>query len=113
MRLQKGLDTTTRNGRRTILDRAFRDSRDRCNPFPGCLTLVVAPRLDAKSATRWYLFSDPAVIAALEYAFLESEEGPSVFVREGFEVDGAEFKVRLDFGAGALHFRGAYANPGA
>ena len=33
------------------------------NPFSGTLSLVVDPRLDAVSATRWYVFADPAVLA--------------------------------------------------
>ena len=33
--------------------------------------------------------------------------------RAGFEVDGLQIRARLDFGGGALDYRGVYANPGA
>jgi hypothetical protein len=34
-------------------------------------------------------------------------------VQEGFEVDATQFKVRLDFGAGVLDWRGLYKATGA
>lgn len=81
------------------------------NPFAGKLTLIVEPRLDAKSATAWYLVSDR--VESLMYAYLVGERGPLVEVREGFDVDGVEVKCRLDFGAGFTDFRGWYRNAGA
>jgi len=83
------------------------------NPFAGRLTLVVDPRLDAKSATRWYVAADPNLVPSIEYAYLSGQEGVQVETRAGFEVDGIQIRARLDFGAGALDFRGIYANPGA
>ncbi len=83
------------------------------NPFAGRLTLVVDPRLDAKSATRWYVAADPNLVPSIEYAYLSGQEGVQVETRSGFEVDGIQIRARLDFGAGALDFRGIYANPGA
>ena len=83
------------------------------NPFAGKLELIVDPRLDAKSATRWYCFADPAVLAVIEYAYLSGYEGLQVQTRNGFDVDGVEIRARLDFGAGGIDFRGAFNNPGA
>jgi phage major head subunit gpT-like protein/phage head maturation protease len=83
------------------------------NPFAGKLTLIVDPRLDAKSATRWYVAADPVLFPSIEYAYLAGNEGVQVETRAGFEVDGVQIRARLDFGAGALDFRGVYANPGA
>lgn len=82
------------------------------NPLSGTLTVVVDPRLDAKSATGWYVFADPAQTEVLEYSYLENEPGPQIETRSGFDVDGVEVKVRLDFGAGAVDWRGAYRNQG-
>jgi hypothetical protein len=80
------------------------------NPFVGRLEV----RVDAHiTGNQWYLFSDPTVAPAIEYAYLSGEPGPSVFVRQGFDVDGVETKVRLDFGAGWLDFRAAFKNAGA
>lgn len=83
------------------------------NPFAGAMTLVVDPRLDAVSATRWYVFADPAVLPVIEYAYLAGFEGVQIETRNGFDVDGVEIRARLDFGAGGIDFRGAYSNPGA
>ena len=81
------------------------------NPFSGSLTLVVEPRLS--SATRWYVAADPAEIDGLEFAYLAGGEGPQVESRSGWDVDGVEVRVLLDFGAGFVDWRGWYANGGA
>lgn len=81
------------------------------NPFSGKLELVVEPRLT--SATRWYLAADPTEIDGLEYAYLEGFPGPQTTTRAGFDVDGVEIKVSLDFGAGFVDWRSWYMNPGA
>jgi phage head maturation protease len=83
------------------------------NPFAGALQLVVDPRLDAKSATAWYLAAEPNLVEGLEYSYLESAGGPEVLVDEGWTVDGVEVKCRLDFGAGVLDHRGLYKSNGA
>lgn len=81
------------------------------NPFSGSLSLVVEPRLS--SATRWYVSADPAEIDGLEYAYLAGGEGPQVENKAGWDVDGVEIRVILDFGAGFIDWRGWYANEGA
>lgn len=81
------------------------------NPFSGSLTLVVEPRLS--SATRWYVTAAPGEIDGLEYAYLSGSEGPQVESRSGWEVDGVEIRVILDFGAGFIDHRGWFMNPGA
>lgn len=86
---------------------------DNVNPWPGKLELVPEPRLDAGSTTAWYLFADPGMADALEYAYLQDSTGPEIITREGFEIDGLEIKARLDFGAGFIDWRGVQKNPGA
>ncbi len=81
------------------------------NPFAGSLALVVEPRL--ASASRWYVAADPAEIDGLEFAYLAGGEGPQVESKSGWDVDGVEIRVILDFGAGFVDHRGWYANPGA
>ena len=80
------------------------------NPFTR-LTLIVEPRLS--SATRWFVAASPTTIDGLEYAYLEGAPGPQIETRQGFDVDGLEIKVRLDFGAGFVDWRGFYRNDGA
>ena len=81
------------------------------NPFSGAMSLVVEPRLS--SATRWYVTADPGEIDGLEFAYLSGNEGPQVESRSGWDVDGVEIRVILDFGAGFIDHRGWFQNPGA
>lgn len=79
------------------------------NPFSGKLTLLVEPRLPDGT---WYVFADPSIMPVLEYAYLSSAPGPQLAARDGWDVLGREFRVILDFGCGAVEWRGAYSNPG-
>ena len=80
------------------------------NAFSGKLSLLVEPRITDDS---FYLFADPTVLPVLEYSYLSSAQGPQMASREGWDVLGMEFRVVLDFGCGAVDWRGAYLNPGA
>lgn len=83
---------------------------DDVNPFSQRLSLIVEPRLaDAKA---WYVAADPAAVPSIEYSYLEGASGPQIDSRHGFDVDGLETRVRLDFGAGFLDHRGVVKNPG-
>jgi Caudovirus prohead serine protease len=77
------------------------------------LVPIVEPRLDANSSTAWYLISDSAVIDTIEYCYLEGQQGIYIETRQGFDVDGIEIKVREDFAAAAIDFRGLQKNAGA
>lgn len=128
MRLQKGLDgkstlnvvprylvvpaSLETSGEQVLAEIAASKISD-VNPFSSRLELVVDPRLDAYSATSWYLAADPALTETIEYSYLDTDGGPVIDYREGFEVDGLEVKVRLDFGAGLLDWRGLWKNAGA
>lgn len=63
--------------------------------------------------TRRYLFADPAIAPTIEVAFLDGQETPFMEMKEGWRVDGVEWKVRLDFGVAAVDHRGAVTNAGA
>ena len=75
---------------------------DDANPFNN-LTLIVESRLTDDE--QWYVVADPAAADGLEYAYLEGAPGPQIETRAGFEVDGVQVKVRLDFGAGWTDWR--------
>ena len=77
------------------------------------LSPISEPRLDANSATAWYLAASPNQIDTIEYAYLEGQQGAYIETRNGFDVDGVEIKCRLDFGAKAIDWRGLHKNPGA
>jgi phage head maturation protease len=80
------------------------------NPFSGKLELLVEPQIADNS---WYVFAAPGTSAVLEYAYLSGAEGPQLATREGFDRLGTDFRCHLDFGCGALDYRGAIRNPGA
>jgi hypothetical protein len=82
---------------------------DAVNPFSQ-LQLIVEPRLTDPAA--WYVVADPASAGDLEYCYLAGFPGPQTETRLGFTVDGIELKIRLDFGAGFVDWRGWYRNPG-
>lgn len=82
------------------------------NPFAGRLQVIAEPRLDAGSATAWYLMADKSKIAMVEMARIDGQ-GPKISVREGFDIDGMETKIAYDFGMKALDYRGFFKNAGA
>lgn len=86
------------------------------NPFAGTLDLIVEPRLDAVSATSWFLAADPAAVDTVEYAYLDGAEGLQIETRDGFasgsDVQGIEVLAYEDFAAKAIDHRGLYKQPG-
>ncbi len=86
-------------------------SLDQVNPFAGQMVPIADPRLS--SATAWFLFADPAFSPALQYSYLNGQSAPFLDQQLGWRVDGTEYKVRHDFGAGVLDYRMAWKNPGA
>ena len=74
------------------------------------LVPITEPRLDANSTTSWYLISDNSAIDTIEYCYLEGQQGIYIETRQGFDVDGIEIKVREDFAASAIDFRGLQKN---
>ena len=82
------------------------------NPFANRLELIVDPRLDVDSTTRWYLVTNPNVFNWAERIFLEGQPGPTVEQQQGWTVDGTEFKARQDFAALITEFRGIVKNDG-
>ncbi|QDQ26708.1 Clp protease ClpP [Chitinimonas arctica] len=71
--------------------------------------LVDSPRLDG---TAWYAFANPVDAPVIEVAFLDGQDQPFLELENGFSVDGARYKVRLDYGTGAIDHRGATMNNG-
>jgi hypothetical protein len=71
--------------------------------------IVDTPRI---ASTRRYLFADPSIAPVIEVAFLEGQSEPVLESRDGWDVDGTEMKVRLDYAVGAVDWRGAVTNAG-
>lgn len=81
------------------------------NPFHGSLEIVVDAALTDPKA--WYLMASPSVIDTMEVAFLDGVQNPVIEQQQGWNVDGIEYKVRLDFGVKVWDYRGIYKNAGA
>lgn len=71
--------------------------------------IVDSPRI---TGTRRYLFADAGIAPTIEVAFLDGQAQPFMEMREGWRVDGIEWKVREDYGIAAIDFRGAVTNAG-
>ena len=125
MRMQKGLDGKTpinatpkflfvpahlETDAEMALAQVYASDASTANPFTGRLTPLVDARLPDSA---WYIFADPATLPVFEYSYLSGAEGPQIASREGWDILGMEFRVILDFGCGAIDWRGAYRNPGA
>jgi len=75
--------------------------------------VVSDARLDAASAAVWYGAADPNVTDTIEVAYLDGNDQPYLEQKSGWNVDGTEFKVRIDAGVAPLDFRTMAKNPGA
>jgi hypothetical protein len=75
------------------------------------LRLVVEPRITDAS---WYLAADPNQIDTIEYDYLDGAPGggPTLETREGWDIDGQEYKAREEFTATPIDWRGLVKNPG-
>lgn len=68
-------------------------------------------RLDTDSTTRWYGVADKSH-DTVEVAFLDGVQEPTTEEKQGWNIDGAEFKVRLDCAAAAMEWRSFTRNQG-
>lgn len=80
------------------------------NPYKGRFIIVVDAELT--DPTAWYLVADATQHDTIEVTYLNGVETPRLETRQGFDVDGIEYKVAFDCGVSALDFRGLYKNAG-
>lgn len=83
------------------------------NAVRGMVEVVSDARFDAASTTAWYLAANPMATDTVEVAYLDGVQSPSLEQQDGWDVDGVEFKVRMDAAAKAIAHEGLYKNPGA
>jgi signal peptide peptidase SppA len=76
------------------------------------LVVVSDPRLDASSGTAFYLIADPSIYDTVEVAYLDGNKTPYLEQKQGWSVDGVEYKVRIDVGAKAIDWRTLAKNAG-
>ena len=80
------------------------------NPYKGRFVIVADAELTDPDA--WYLVADASQHDTIEVTYLNGVETPRLETRQGFDVDGIEYKVAFDCGVSALDFRGLYKNAG-
>jgi HK97 family phage prohead protease len=73
-------------------------------------TMIDSPRL---SGNAWYAMADPANEPVFEVVFLDGNQSPYLESEIGFDVDGIRWKIRHDYGTGAIGHRGIIKNAGA
>ena len=83
------------------------------NTVQGLFDDIVATPYLAAGTTRRYLFADPNRTPTLEVAFLNGQQAPFLEMREGWNIDGVEWKVRMDYGISGVDYKGALTDAGA
>jgi signal peptide peptidase SppA len=89
------------------------------NPWAGAFTVAASTYLSNSSftgysATAWYLLADPNNIPAIEVAFLNGQESPTVETAE-FDFDrlGLSMRAYMDFGVSKMEYRAGVKLKGA
>lgn len=83
----------------------------RVNPYSGTVfTRVYESRLDDDDAAAWYLAASKG--RTVKVFFLNGVQTPYMETQQGWNVDGVEYKVRIDAGAKAIDWKGLYYNDG-
>lgn len=80
------------------------------NPYKGRFVVVADAELTDPDA--WYLVADASQHDTIEVTYLNGVEIPRLETRQGFDVDGIEYKVAFDVGVDAIDFRGVFKNAG-
>lgn len=71
--------------------------------------LVSTPRL---TGAPWYFFAEPTEAPVVEVAFLDGISEPYLEMQNGFDTDGVQWKVRMDYGVAGIDYRGAVRSTG-
>lgn len=85
------------------------------NPYQNRLGIIVDERIDAAAgagAMPWFLVASPVIYDTIELGYLAGESTPILESKEGWRVDGIEYKVRMTAAAKALAWQTFYKNPG-
>lgn len=95
---------------RQILASIIANQTSNVNPWSGMLELIVDANITGNA---WHAFADPALFPAFVYGYVAGTSGPVVRTEIDFHTRAFKIAVGLDFGYGAIDYRGAYKNAGA
>ncbi len=82
------------------------------NPMLGYVTPVVSPQLT--NTSQWFFAADPKVIDTIEIGFVGGQVNPALFIQDSplyglnFTQDVISYKIRHEYGAAILDYRGLY-----
>ncbi len=112
-----GLVPVTLEGQATVVLQSEFDTNAGDKRLPNkarnMVEIIADARLDTASTTAWYGVADPMATDTIEVSYLEGQTTPRLENRQGWTVDGTEFKISQDTGVNVLDHRGFYRNPGA
>jgi ATP-dependent Clp endopeptidase proteolytic subunit ClpP len=81
------------------------------NPIQNFVEVIGEARLDDVSTEAWYLTAAQGK-DTIEVAYLDGIDTPYLEQQQGFTIDGAAFKVRIDAGVAPLDYRGLVKSTG-
>lgn len=95
---------------RTLMESQYEpgSNNNDINVVSGMAEIISDARLDADSATTWYVTADPNVYDVVEVAYLNGVQTPTMERNNPFNIDGVEYKIRIDAGVKALDYRTLY-----
>ncbi|WAC26269.1 prohead protease/major capsid protein fusion protein [Ancylobacter sp. SL191] len=79
------------------------------NPWAGSMELIVDANI---TGFAWYIAADPAAGPSIVYGYVAGAEGPQIRTEIDFDTRAVKVAAGLDFGCGAIDFRGLVKNPG-
>lgn len=79
------------------------------NPFNNAMQVVSDHRLDTFNSSGWFLAARTNTVVL---GFLNGQQTPYLESKDGWDVDGVNYKVRIDAAAAAADYRGLYYNDG-
>jgi len=79
------------------------------NPFQGSLMVTADHRLDTFNSSGWFVAGATNQVVV---GFLNGQQTPYMESKDGWSIDGIEYKVRCDVAATAEDYRGLYYNDG-
>lgn len=80
------------------------------NPWAGTMELVIDANIVGYG---WYVTASPEAAPSFVYGYLAGEEGPQIRTEVEFDTRSVKVAAGLDFGYGALDYRGVQKNAGA
>lgn len=80
------------------------------NPWAAAFEVIVDAGVPGNA---WHLAADPAAVPSIVFGYVAGATGPEIRTTVDFDTRSVKVAAGLDFGVGAIDFRGLYRNPGA